>query len=143
MGESGSADGVVMLGVGGPRCREDEPIFSTRWGSLTWPVLVFNVRVARDGESSPSSLPSTIDALLSVKLSGRYLSIGFARRLDYKLFVGRNVRRCSSLVVQEGRTLIGLRGNRDWERVRRLLGSALIIDVARVSSQSYEDISWQ
>ena len=68
MGESGSADGVVILGVGGPRGR-DCTTLSTLDGSGTL-VFVFKVRVARVGDRSPSSKVLCIDALLSVKLIG-------------------------------------------------------------------------
>ena len=68
MGESGSADGVVILGVGGPRGR-DCTTLSTLDGSRTL-VFVFKVRVARVGDRSPSSKVLCIDALLSVKLIG-------------------------------------------------------------------------
>lgn len=60
-----------MLGVGGPRGL-DCTTLSTREGNRTLFVLVLRVRVAREvGERSPSSLLQTIDALLSVRLSGR------------------------------------------------------------------------
>jgi hypothetical protein len=55
VGESGSAEGVVILGVGGPRGL-DWTTLSTRDGSRTLLVLVLRVRVARVGERSPSSL---------------------------------------------------------------------------------------
>jgi hypothetical protein len=70
VGESGSADGVVMLGVGGPLGLDCTDTFSTLCGRRTL-VLVLRVRVARVGERSLSSLLNTIDALRSVKLKGR------------------------------------------------------------------------
>jgi hypothetical protein len=64
-----------MLGVGGPRGL-DWTTFSTLWGIRTLLVLVLRVRVARVGDSSPSSpLGYAIEALLSVRLRGLYFSI--------------------------------------------------------------------
>ncbi len=70
MGESGSADGVVIFGVGGPLGLVDCTAFSTLCGRRTLLVLVLRVKVARVGERSLSSLLKTIDALLSVRLKG-------------------------------------------------------------------------
>jgi hypothetical protein len=56
VGESGSADGVVMFGVGGPLGR-DCTILSTLDCNRTLAVLVFRVKVALVvGERSPSSV---------------------------------------------------------------------------------------
>ena len=69
MGESGSADGVVMFGVGGPRGR-DCPTLSTLDTIRTALGLVLSVNCFV-GDVSPSSQAlCTIDALLSVRLRG-------------------------------------------------------------------------
>ena len=70
MGESGSAEGVVIFGVGGPLDRACTT-FSTRERGRTVVEEVFRVSVALVGEISPSSLEVAIDALRDVKLKGR------------------------------------------------------------------------
>lgn len=71
VGESGSAEGVVIFGVGGPRGLRDCTTLSTRERGRTVEEDVLRVRVARVGEISPSSFEVAIDALRDVKLKGR------------------------------------------------------------------------
>lgn len=69
-GESGSAEGVIILGVGGPRGL-DCTTLSTRDVGLLPLLDVFKVSAALVGDSSPSSMDVAIDARRLVRLNGR------------------------------------------------------------------------